>query len=198
MSPAHVLEPTYDAIRRRLVSGAWQPGFRLEAARLAGLLGVSITPVRDSLNRLTGERLVDAWPNEGFRVPRLEGRELRGLIGWHHELVRLARRTVSLQQISVIQRGHDGIAERTSLLFAALAGDATEIEARWAMGNAAARLGPYRKHEATILSGVDEELASIEAAVLNGNDEALGSAIEGYHHRRQTVSDELVQAAREN
>jgi hypothetical protein len=198
MSPAHVLEPTYDAIRRRLVAGAWQPGFRLEAARLAGLLGVSITPVRDSLNRLTGERLVDAWPNEGFRVPRLEGRELRELIGWHHELVRLARRTGSLPQISVIQRGHDGIAERTSLLFTALAGDATEIEARWAMGNTAARLGPYRKHEATILSDVEEELGGIEAAVLEGNDEALGSAIKEYHLRRQMVSDELVRAARDN
>jgi DNA-binding GntR family transcriptional regulator len=198
MSPAHVLEPTYDAIRRRLVAGAWQPGFRLEAARLAGLLGVSITPVRDSLNRLTGERLVDAWPSEGFRVPRLEGRELRELIGWHHELVRLARKAGSQPRISVIQRGNDGIAERTSLLFAALARDASEIEARWALGNAAARLAPYRKHEATILSGVDEELNGIEAAVLNGNDEALGAVIEEYHHRRQIVSDELVRAARDN
>ena len=35
MSPAHVLEPTYDAIRRRLLAGAWEPGARLEAARLA-------------------------------------------------------------------------------------------------------------------------------------------------------------------
>ncbi|AXB76567.1 GntR family transcriptional regulator [Novosphingobium sp. P6W] len=198
MSPAHVLEPTYDAIRRRLVTGDWQPGFRLEAARLASLLGVSITPVRDSLNRLTGERLVDAWPNEGFRVPRLEGRELRELIGWHHDLVRLARRDVSHERVAVIQRGHDGIAERTSLLFAALSGDATDIEATWAMGNAAARLGPYRKNEAAILTDVDEELDSIEAAVLGGNDERVGSAIEEYHLRRQSVSDELVRAAREH
>ena len=55
MSPAHVLEPTYDTLRRRLVAGDWPPRCRLEAARLAEELGVSITPVRDALNRLTGE-----------------------------------------------------------------------------------------------------------------------------------------------
>ncbi|RYE93018.1 MAG: GntR family transcriptional regulator, partial [Oxalobacteraceae bacterium] len=49
MSPSHVLEPTYASIRHCLVSGFWPAGRRLEAARLAEELGVSITPVRDSL-----------------------------------------------------------------------------------------------------------------------------------------------------
>src|SRR3546814_7069587 len=44
---------------------------RLEAARLATELGVSMTPVRDSLNRLAGERLVHSSPGEGFQVPLL-------------------------------------------------------------------------------------------------------------------------------
>lgn len=68
MSPAHVLEPTYDTLRRRLLMGAWPAGQRLEAARLAADLGVSITPVRDSLNRLTGERLIVSQPGDGFHV----------------------------------------------------------------------------------------------------------------------------------
>ena len=54
MSPAYVLEPTYDTLRRRLFAGVWPSGQRLEAARLATELGVSMTPVRDSLNRLAG------------------------------------------------------------------------------------------------------------------------------------------------
>jgi len=41
MSPSHVLEPTYATVRRRLVTGLWHPGHRLEAARLADELGVS-------------------------------------------------------------------------------------------------------------------------------------------------------------
>src|SRR3546814_2577536 len=77
MSPAYVLEPTYDTLRRRLFAGVWPSGQRLEAARLATELGVSMTPVRDSLNRLAGERLVHSSPGEGFQVPLLSETELR-------------------------------------------------------------------------------------------------------------------------
>src|SRR3546814_17067104 len=59
MSPAHVFEPTYEAIKRRLMTGEWASGTRIEAARMADELGVSVTPVRDSLYRLNGERMVD-------------------------------------------------------------------------------------------------------------------------------------------
>ena len=45
MSPAHVFEPTYEAIKRRLMTGEWATGARIEAARLADDLGVSMTPV---------------------------------------------------------------------------------------------------------------------------------------------------------
>ena len=57
MSPAHVFEPTYEAIKRRLMGGIWPTGARIEAARFAYELGGSLTPVRDSLFRLDGERM---------------------------------------------------------------------------------------------------------------------------------------------
>src|SRR3546814_6424456 len=99
MSPAYVLEPTYDTLRRRLFAGVWPSGQRLEAARLATELGVSMTPVRDSLNRLAGERLVHSSPGEGFKVPLLSATELRALIDWHRDLVGIARgrrRTITI------------------------------------------------------------------------------------------------------
>src|SRR3546814_3749616 len=80
MSPAHVLEPTYQAIRKRLMEAAWPAGFRLDTARLAGELGVSTSPVRDSLNHLAGERMVDFEMGAGFYVPRTEERRLRDLL----------------------------------------------------------------------------------------------------------------------
>src|SRR3546814_3490454 len=55
MSPAHVLEPTYQAIRKRLMEAAWPAGFRLDTARLAGELGVSTSPVRDRSEEHTSE-----------------------------------------------------------------------------------------------------------------------------------------------
>lgn len=80
MSPANVLEPTCRRLRQALICGAWPGGTRLETGRLAKELGVSMTPVRDCLNQLVGEALVDFTPGEGFRVPLMTERELRELL----------------------------------------------------------------------------------------------------------------------
>src|SRR3546814_17908087 len=65
------------------MSGEWASGTRIEAARLAEDLGVSVTPVRDSLYRLNGERMVDFAPGEGFHVHRLTEPEFRDLLELH-------------------------------------------------------------------------------------------------------------------
>src|SRR3546814_18309298 len=69
MSPAHVHEPTYSATKHRLLPGAWSAGVRIEAARLADDIGVSITPVRDAPYPLAGERMVDFIAGNCFGVP---------------------------------------------------------------------------------------------------------------------------------
>src|SRR3546814_19229888 len=69
------------------MTGAWSAGVRIEAARLADEIGVSITPVRDALNRLAGERMVDFIAGEGFRVPLYSEAELRDLFGLNRLLL---------------------------------------------------------------------------------------------------------------
>ncbi|MGB5779071.1 MAG: GntR family transcriptional regulator [Allopontixanthobacter sediminis] len=80
MSPAHVLEPTYRRLKRSLMEGTWPIGQKLEAMRLAEEFGVSMTPVRDSLNQLVGEGLVDLTPGEGYRVTLLTEQSLRDML----------------------------------------------------------------------------------------------------------------------
>jgi DNA-binding transcriptional MocR family regulator len=197
MSPAYVLEPTYDTLRRRLFAGVWPSGQRLEAARLATELGVSMTPVRDSLNRLAGERLVHSSPGEWFQVPLLSETELRGLIDWHHALIGIALgRWTAITPTTDLPQGHDGIGERTAILFAVIANAAGSLELHWALGNAAARLGCYRRHEETVLDESLSELAALEALVREGNRAGLAHAIERYHDRRRAVAGDLVHAAR--
>jgi len=197
MSPAYVLEPTYDTLRRRLFAGVWPSGQRLEAARLAKDLGVSITPVRDSLNRLAGERLVHTSPGEGFQVPLLSETELRGLIEWHRALIGIAvEGEASIAMPTELPQGHDGIGERTAILFTAIASMAGSLELHWALGNAAARLGCYRRHEETVLDEVHSELAALEALLRGGSRARLARAIERYHDRRHAVAGDLVHAAR--
>nr|WP_095205239.1 GntR family transcriptional regulator [Mesorhizobium carmichaelinearum] len=45
----------YDAMKERLVRGAFEPGRKLTVRAIAEALGVSSTPARDALNRLSAE-----------------------------------------------------------------------------------------------------------------------------------------------
>jgi hypothetical protein len=131
MSPAHVIEPTYLGIKRRLRTGAWPMGMRLEGAKLADELGVSVTPVRDCLNRLVGERLVEFRPGEGYRVARLSERLFRDLLLFNCDLL---GRVAQSQAAALIIDTCEGAPypERIASLFGQVAtcsGSAVVIEA---------------------------------------------------------------------
>lgn len=66
-----VVDAAYDQIRALVLSGDLAPGARLGQVELAERLGISRTPVREALRRLSGESLVDFHPNRGFRVADL-------------------------------------------------------------------------------------------------------------------------------
>jgi len=198
MSPAHVLEPTYDALRRRLIAGVWPAGHRLEAAKLAQDLGVSMTPVRDSLGRLTGERLVHASAGDGFHVPRLDATDLVLLIDWHHILVGVAISALEGDQGTLdLPHGHNGVADHSAILFAAIGAAAGNPELDWALGNAAARLGPYRRIEEMFLPDASAELSRIEGLARAGSWEAMSHLIQHYHDQRRDRASQLIHAARE-
>ena len=196
MSPAHVLEPTYDAIRRRLIAGLWHPGQRLEAARIADDLGVSITPVRDSLNRLTGERLVHALSGDGFSVPRLTEADLRDLIDWHRLIVVMALDRLTADELPRPPSGHDGVADWTALLFATITSTFGSTEVNAASASAAARLGAYRDAEMGPFPDVLTELQHLEDGLNEADMARTRTGIEFYHRRRRDAASLLVEALR--
>jgi len=61
----------YERIRELVMSGEIVPGARLGQVELAERLGVSRTPVREALRRLSAEGLVEFSPNRGFRAADL-------------------------------------------------------------------------------------------------------------------------------
>jgi DNA-binding GntR family transcriptional regulator len=67
---------TADLVRSMIVRGDYAPGERLGEAELARQLGVSRTPVREALRRLSAEGLVDITPNKGARVVELSATDL--------------------------------------------------------------------------------------------------------------------------
>ena len=192
MSPAHVLEPTYEAIKLRLKTGKWPAGFRLEAARLADELGVSMTPVRDSLWRLAGETMVDVTPGEGFRVPRLGQDELRDLLELNCILLLAALAVVPATPIHRAEVDGDA-AERTARLFLDLAGRAGNGALLASVSAINDRLHLVRLRESAVLPGSDRELATLEQAIKEGEaDGRVRDLLLRYHHGRGQAADRMT------
>jgi GntR family transcriptional regulator, carbon starvation induced regulator len=64
-------ERAYRELRRALVRGDYEPGARLRVEELTRRFDVSSSPVREALNRLSGQGLVRMLENRGFRVAPL-------------------------------------------------------------------------------------------------------------------------------
>ena len=79
-------------LRAQLLSGEFVPRQRLRVATLAGAHGVSLNVVREALNRLAGEGLVDVEPNCGFSVRDLSVEDLVDLVAQRVVLESIALR----------------------------------------------------------------------------------------------------------
>jgi len=66
-----VVDLAYRRIRAVVLSGELAPGTKLRQVELAERLGISRTPVREALLRLSAEGLVEPLANRGFRVADL-------------------------------------------------------------------------------------------------------------------------------
>ena len=186
MSPSHVFEPTYAELRNRIVSGVWPPGARLEANRLADDLGVSMTPVRDSLNRLVGERLVELEYGHGFCVARLGEQDLRDLLSLNLALLLSAALLRTAAPVTVPRDVRDAdYAVRTARLFEELAAASGNPElvqvVRWLND----RLHTVRRHDETVLLDTAAELAELEAGVRSSRSADLAARLIAYHDRRR-------------
>lgn len=61
-------ESVYDTIRAAILQGRFEPGERLSIDALARRLGVSLTPVREALNRLAAEGIASYRSMVGYSV----------------------------------------------------------------------------------------------------------------------------------
>ncbi|MEO3784762.1 GntR family transcriptional regulator [Actinocorallia sp. B10E7] len=61
-------DTAYEAVRQMILSGEVSPGDRLGESELAETLGLSRTPVREALQRLGADGLVEVLPHRGARV----------------------------------------------------------------------------------------------------------------------------------
>ncbi|GGB72825.1 GntR family transcriptional regulator [Blastomonas aquatica] len=192
MSPAHVIEPTYEAIRRRLMQGHWPPGTRLEASKIADQLHVSVTPVRDSLYRLAGERMVDFEHGEGFHVPRMTESALRNMLELHLVLILAAVATQSSSPIAPLD-GENDSSDGFGSLFREIARRSGNTELTIAVTGLGDRLLPIRIADVAVLDDTAEELGRLETALSgSGGLPEIRMVLLHYHERRARQADAYI------
>lgn len=75
-SSASIVDRVYKELKSRAVNYALKPGSRLNEGEIARSLGVSRTPLREAMNRLTSDGFLEFSPHQGFFRKRLDAREI--------------------------------------------------------------------------------------------------------------------------
>lgn len=187
MSPGATFERVYRELKRMLAEGDLPPGTPIEPAIIGRQIASSITPVRDALHRLAGERLVEAPNHNGFRVPMPTEAALRDLYGWNAQLLGLAVRRLKPAG-NAVARCHlpeeDRQAIKTAVLFTAIARLSDSDEHERAVGQLNERLAPYRRVETMLFDDLDEELDDLIRCGVDGQARSLAKLLDRYHRRR--------------
>ena len=101
-------ETVYSALRDEILNCRLAPGAAIDAAEIAARYGVSKTPVRDALQRLALDDLVEVLPRKGYRVRNVTFRalsdifDLRLALGPHAARNAAARATT--EDIAALRR----------------------------------------------------------------------------------------------
>lgn len=179
------------AIRAWLRDGECQPGRAIIVKDVAVRLKLSVTPVREALERLVGEGLVaESRDRRGFVCPFMGTRDYTELVELHAILVEgaLARvRTPDWVENVVLPPDARGAAEA---LFSALLSTAGE-GCRNLWERVADRLAPYRLIEPDVFGTDTSEIDSLKEALAVGKGKP---AVRAYHRRRTLNAMQIVQA----
>jgi DNA-binding GntR family transcriptional regulator len=72
-------DDVFNALVRDILAGTVEPGARLDEPTICKRFGVSRTPIREALRRLSGTGLVDIAPRKGVTVARIDVEQLNGM-----------------------------------------------------------------------------------------------------------------------
>ena len=199
MAAPGTFERVYATLKQRLRAGVYKPGERLEPAALSDELNASVTPVRDALHRLAGERLIEAPRHEGFRVPMLTEAMLRQLYRWHRDLLLIAllnRRGGAIDDgIAAAGTSADMPAhEQQKAVFLALVRSTGNSEHVAALEALSARLQPLEQLAGAFLDAAEAETDEIRRALRTQDLRALRRSLIRYHRRREKLVPELLAA----
>ncbi len=194
MAPDPVtLERIYRALKDEYLSGAYQARTRIDLQPLADRHRASVTPVREAIYRLIGERLFEAHPEGGFRIALPDPARLTHLYAWNlqHLLAALhvtgdAALRQALETLRHLVPGTDRLAlvHAVGTVFRVI-GEATgNPEFAGQVEAANERLFYPRLAEAMIFRDLAREFGALSDAGATNVQKILRRRIIAYHRRR--------------
>ncbi|WP_322410413.1 GntR family transcriptional regulator [Microbacterium invictum] len=165
-------DDVYRRLRDAIVDGTFEPGEQLKDGDLAAWLGVSRTPVREALLRLSSSGLVVAQPGRSTTVSLIDEtslRDARDVVAALHELA--VRETVGrltpddIARMRAANRRFTAAAERGDVTAALEADDDLHAVPVAALGNAAVetvleQFGPIVRRAERLRFGSDAPAAA--------------------------------------
>jgi DNA-binding GntR family transcriptional regulator len=102
----------YIELRRSIIMRHIKPGDRFDVESLAQQYSTSVTPVRDALQMLSQDGLVNIKPRSGYFVARTTLKQLRDLLDLRHIIelasVERAAARITREQIEELRSVHAG------------------------------------------------------------------------------------------
>ena len=115
MTATRSADQVHAALSQQIVSGGLRPGDPLAETALAARFGLSRTPVREALQRLAAEGLVERGPRRAFVVRRMSDDALRHLFEALAELEALCASLAALRMTPTDHALLAGILDRDDL-----------------------------------------------------------------------------------
>jgi DNA-binding GntR family transcriptional regulator len=74
-----LVECVMDYLKEKLFAGELKPGEEINLTELSKILGISRTPIREALIQLMKDGFIDGYSRKGFKIKRLEKKEIQDL-----------------------------------------------------------------------------------------------------------------------
>ncbi len=193
---ASLIERVYLDIRRELSDGTLAPGKRVDITALSARVGASKSPVRNALNRLVGEGLLETRAHDGFYRPLVTEARLRDLYRWSQRLLLMAIDVAEADDretpVPTATFDVDNIVPATEQLFTSIATLGQSGELLRAVDNVNIRLRPIRVSKDAGLIERRTELAAMAEAYTGSKFRELRTLVTGYHALRMQLTPQIV------
>ncbi|UQV18933.1 GntR family transcriptional regulator [Brevundimonas albigilva] len=171
-------------------------GEPLVATTLAEELGLSPTPVREALARLSGEGLIEHRPGRGYYAPSPSPDDIVDLYELHRRLVHWALDVLSHRDDHSLPIVLDlSSAEALFVGVVRTSGRAVLARAHW---RTTLQIRPIRSVEARLLPEDPDWLRAVGADIATGDLDLVRVAVDAFHRSRSAQAGAVVALMRQS